>query len=69
MDAIAGLSDAPDDSESEDCVSDASGSPAPAKRPKGTKIDVAALQQHGYKGGPSVLYVPEAEEPPGDWNW
>jgi hypothetical protein len=65
MDALEGLSDVSDDSGSD---GDEGAAPVPA--PKRAKtIDVEALQQHGYKGGPSVLYVPEQEDEGGNWSW
>ena len=40
-----------------------------AKQAESKPIDVQALQEHGYKSGPSILYVPAPMEAEQDWNW
>ena len=65
MDALAGLSDASGSGSDSD---DEPAAAAPAKR-TAAPIELAALEQHGYKGGPSVLFVPEQSDGPGNWNW
>jgi len=42
---------------------------AQKKRKQAEKIDLEALQQHGYKSGPSVLYVPAPKEDEQSWEW
>jgi len=45
---------------------------APARVPASAAaaVDFASLQRAGYRGGPSVLFVPEARaEPASDWKW
>lgn len=45
---------------------------APARVPASAAaaVDFASLQRAGYRGGPSVLFVPEARaEPATDWKW
>ena len=39
------------------------------KRKQAEKIDLEALQQHGYKSGPSVLYVPAPQQAEQSWEW
>lgn len=66
MDALTGV-----DSESE---SSSSGSEEEAVRP-GSKpapknISLETLKQHGYSGGPSVLFTPEPQDDQDNqWNW
>lgn len=73
MDALAGLSDVEDSesgsssgSEEEEEGKAAAAGPA-AKRQK-QQIDLETLKQHGYKGGPSVLFVPDKQDD-GEQNW
>ncbi len=42
-----------------------------AKKVKGAdKVDLAALRQHGFSSGPSVLYVPPpTADGEANWNW
>ncbi|KAL3135767.1 hypothetical protein ABBQ32_007330 [Trebouxia sp. C0010 RCD-2024] len=39
------------------------------KRKRTDKIDLQTLQQHGYKSGPSVLYVPAPQQAEQSWEW
>ena len=40
-----------------------------AKQAESKQIDAQTLQQHGYKAGPSILYVPAPVESEQEWNW
>ncbi len=40
-----------------------------AKKSAATKISLEDLQQHGYSGGPSVLYVPPPADADPNWTW
>lgn len=40
-----------------------------AKEAESKQIDAEALQEHGYKSGPSILYVPAPVEAEQNWNW
>ena len=42
---------------------------AQKKRKQTDKIDLQTLQQHGYKSGPSVLYVPAPQQAEQSWEW
>lgn len=42
---------------------------AQKKRKQTDKIDLETLQQHGYKSGPSVLYVPAPQQAEQSWEW
>ncbi|KFM22883.1 hypothetical protein F751_5592 [Auxenochlorella protothecoides] len=65
MDALEALSGSSSDSEAE-----AEPEPQPAaKRSAATKISLEDLQQHGYSGGPSVLYVPPPADADPNWTW
>ena len=75
FDSLAGLSGseatsseqsgAPDDGEEAEVAG-----PPPPKRPReAPKIDLEMLQQHGYVGGPSVLFVPSGPAEPQSWEW
>eukprot|EP00899_Mesostigma_viride_P012001 jgi/Mesvir1/20801/Mv07905-RA.1 len=79
MDPLQGLSSDDEDSD-EDRKPDSNDGETPTAdagekdppRPKGTqKLDFEALSRHGYKGGPSVLYVPppKAADVKGNWEW
>lgn len=40
------------------------------KKAKASKeVTLDDLQQHGYSGGPSVLFVPPPEREEGNWAW
>lgn len=65
MDALEALSGSSSASEDE-----AGPGPPPAlKKSVVTKISLEDLQQHGYSGGPSVLYVPPPEDADPNWAW
>lgn len=75
MDALAGLSDA-DDSETASSGSEAeeggkaAAAAAPAAKRAKQQIDLETLKQHGYKGGPSVLFVPDKQDDAQqNWAW
>lgn len=64
---VLGLSDA---SDSDSSGSDEETEPQPVKKAKQNEIDLEKLQEHGYKGGLSVLLVPEKPEgQEANWNW
>ena len=62
-----GLSDSNSDSDIEELTVQAAR--AQKKRKQPDKIDLQALQQHGYKSGPSVLYVPAPKQVEQSWEW
>lgn len=84
MDPLAQLSDVEDDSEASSSEGEeeedekqqqagsgggkAAGEDPATKRQKQQAIDLETLKAHGYKGGPSVLFVPDKHDD-GEQNW
>lgn len=67
QDALDELSASDSDSETDALSIEAAR--AQKKRKQTDKIDLQALQQHGYKSGPSVLYVPAPKQDEQSWEW
>ena len=67
MDPLEGLS-ASDDSESDTEEQPGSNS-RPAKKQRQDVIDIQALQEHGFRSGPSVLFVPDKVTEESNWEW
>ncbi len=67
MDPLEGLS-ASDDSESDAEEQPESGCP-PAKKQRQDVINLQALQEHGFRSGPSVLFVPDKVTEESNWEW
>lgn len=66
QDPLSELSGSDSDSEAELSTEVAR---AQKKRKQADKIDLQTLQQHGYKSGPSVLFVPAPQQPEQSWEW
>lgn len=62
------LSDSSSGSEDETPSTDA-GARVQKKHKQADRIDLEALQEHGYKSGPSVLYVPAPKQAEQSWEW
>ena len=71
QDPLAELSGSDSDSAESDSEKELSFETARAqkKRKQTDKIDLQTLQQHGYKSGPSVLYVPAPQQAEQTWEW
>ena len=41
----------------------------PAKKQRQDVIDIQALQEHGFRSGPSVLFVPDKVTEDSNWEW
>lgn len=69
QDPLAELSGSDSDSDDPEKELSIEAARAQKKRKPTDKIDLQTLQQHGYKSGPSVLYVPAPQQAEQSWEW